>query len=374
MNNYVINTGFREISQEEEWSYVELARRSTGGDAYSIKIEENYSYVSCGYGGFRIFDIRNLSAPIQIAHIPQTANGYAHQFILHDNIAFIGNGYGGIWIINCANPEKPSIIAEYDHDYSWDIQLNGNLAYAGNGHIIPQASITITNISEITNPIHYSTISTDDDIVDIQRLDERLYAASSTEGLLVYDITNKTDPLYLGKYVDPMHPDIYLVSFEVVGDYAFAVYYKYGLKILNISDAINITLVTEITNKNTDYFSIHVKNEIAYISDINDGILLVNVSNIINPKEIIQYTYENCGTNDIYEKDKILFIADRNLGFLIFNTTQKIETTSTTLTTLSSSDFLSTTTTTAPLPNMWVLLLFGIYWMIIRRKLKRGCN
>ena len=274
INGYMTQATKMDASLVEAWGLTELARVNTGGDAYTVKVEGKYCFISCGYSGFRIFDISNLSAPFQVAHIPQSANGYAHQFILHKNIAFIGNGYGGIWIINCTNPEDPNVVTDYDHDYSWDVQLVEDIIYAGNGHIQPQESVTVTNISDISNPVHVKTILTDDDITDLQLVDERLYAASSTEGLLVYDITNKTDPEYLGKYQDPQNPDIYLVSFDIVNEYAYAVYYQYGFKILNITDPTNITLVTEVINENADYYSIHVRNQVAYLSNINNGIQL----------------------------------------------------------------------------------------------------
>jgi hypothetical protein len=143
------------------------------------------------------------------------------------------------------------------------------------------------------------------------------------------------------------------------------------MQILNVSDATNITLVTELTNESSDYFSIHVKNEIAYISDIENGIHLINVSNITNPKEIVLYTYENCGTNDIFEQGETLFIADRNIGFLIFSMTESMKTTTTTTTT-STSDVTTTTnrttTTTTPFSNIWVCILFGISGLFIKRK------
>jgi hypothetical protein len=367
VNGYTIYEIDGTVSQIDEWYFTELARMSTGGDAYTIKVDGDYCYISCGYRGFRIFDISNISAPSQVAHIPQPATGYAHQFILHENIAYIGNGYGGIWIINCTDPENPSILTEYEHDYSWDVQLVEDTMYAGNGHIDPQASVTVTNISDSTNPIHIQTILTEDDITDLQRVDERLYAASSTKGLLVYDITNVTNPVYLGKYVDSLHSDIYLVSFDIVGEYAYVVYYQYGLQVLNIGDPSNITLTTELVNENTDYFSIHVRDNIAYISDITNGILLINVSSVANLKEIVQFTYENCGTNDIYEQEKIFFIADRNIGLLIFNATRNLKTT---ITTTSRSVGTSTTiTATTPLSAIWVCFLLGMLGLLIKRRL-----
>ena len=368
MNGYVIYGIGIEKTQFEEKIFLELARVSTGGDAYTVKVEKQYCYISCGYGGFRIFDISNLSSPYQVAHIPQSANGYAHQFILHDNIVFIGNGYGGIWIINCTNPEDPSIITEYDHDYSWDIQLTQDIIYAGNGHIQPQESVTVTNISDITTPVHVNTILTDDDITDLSLVNQQLYAASSTKGLLIFDITNSTDPLYLGNYLDPQIPDIYLVSFDIVEKYAYAVYYQYGLKILNVSDPTNITVVAELINENNEYYSIHVINNVAYISDISNGIQLINVSSVANPQEIIQYTYENCGTNDIFKRDEILFVADRNIGLLIFNTTENIMAVTTTR---SSTVTTSTTAAKTSYLDIWFCILIVVSGLLVKRRKTR---
>ncbi|MHA2245295.1 MAG: LVIVD repeat-containing protein [Candidatus Hodarchaeales archaeon] len=308
--------------QSDQWKLKQLARKGTGGDAYTIKVEGDYCYVSCGYSGFRIFDISDLSNPTEVAYLPQLGSGYAHQFILErqdkNNIAYIGNGYGGIWIINCTDPENPSEIIEYSHDYSWDLQIVDDIIYAGNGHISAQESITITNISAVTNPNHIKTILTDDGITDLQRVENRLYAACSREGLLIFDISNKTDPKHLGTYVDTVDPDIYLITFEVVGNYAFACYYEYGIQILDISNPSQITKVSELTNSSSNCYSINVIDDLAYVSDITGGIQVINVSILTDPVEQYRYQYDSCGTNDIFKREDVLFVADRNLGFIIF--------------------------------------------------------
>ncbi len=314
-SGYGLTTG---IIQVDQWKLKELARVQTGGDAYMLKVEGEYCYVSCGYSGFRIFDISDLSNPTQVALLPQAGNGYAHQFILENNIAYIGNGYGGIWIINCTEPENPTVLTEFPHDYSWDIQLVDDVIYTGNGHISAQESITITNISDLTNPVHVATILTEDDIPDLQRVGNRLYAACAQKGFLVYDISNRTDLNLLDTYIDSANPNIHLITFEVVDNYAFACYYHYGIQILDISNLSQITKVSEIVNSSSNCYSIHIIEELAYISDISGGIQIINISTITNPVEQIRYLYDNCGTNDIFLRDDILFVADRNIGLLIF--------------------------------------------------------
>jgi len=283
-----------------------------------LKVEGEYCYVSCGYSGFRIFDISNLTNPTQVAFLPQRSNGYAHQFILENDIAYIGNGYGGIWIINCTDPENPFVITEFSHDYSWDIQRVDDIIYTGNGHISAQESITITNISDVSNPIHIKTILTEDDIPDLQQVGNRLYAACARKGLLIYDISNRTDLVHLGTYIDPENPNIHLITFEVFGNYTFACYYQYGIQILDISNPTQITKKSELPNSSSNCYSIHIIEDLAYISDISGGIQIINISNVTNPIEQWRYLYNNCGTNDIFRRDNILFVVDRNIGLLIF--------------------------------------------------------
>jgi hypothetical protein len=243
--------GISEIKSEtSDWEITELSRVSTGLDANSILVEDNYCYITCGYSGFKIFDVNDLSNPIRVANFPQLGDGYAHQFILKDGIAYIGNGNVGIWIINCTDPESPSVITNYNHDYSWDIQIKDDIVYSGNGHILAQESITVTNISDLTNLVHISTILTDDDITDLEIVENSLYAAGSQDGLYVYDITNKTDPKILGNFTDSENPDIYLVGFEIVGNFLYAGYYQYGLKIL---DEVTIAIMSS-TNSVSNSF------------------------------------------------------------------------------------------------------------------------
>ena len=95
INGYMTQATKIDASLVEAWGLTELARVNTGGDAYTVKVEGKYCFISCGYSGFRIFDISNLSAPFQVAHIPQSANGYAHQFILHKNRHLSGFKFRG---------------------------------------------------------------------------------------------------------------------------------------------------------------------------------------------------------------------------------------------------------------------------------------
>jgi hypothetical protein len=344
-----------------DWKITEISRVGTGGDAYSLLVEDDYCYLTCGYSGFKIFNVTNPSNPIQVANLPQLTGGYSHQFILKDKIAYIGNGDDGVWIINCTDPENPSVITNYRHDYSWDIQIKDGILLSGNGHINAQESITITNISDLFNPVHIDTVLTDDDITDLEIVDNKLFAAGSHKGLLVYDITNITNLLPLGNFIDQMNPDLYLVSLEIVEDIIYAGYYEYGLKILNASDTSNITQVAEFQNSSGNYYSLKEFNDYLYISDISNGFKILDINIRTDPVEVISHYYDNCGTNDIFRRENTLFVADRTLGLVIFN----ITTTTTTTTTNTTGD-LENSEGISGLEFWLVIGLLSLLW--IRRK------
>ncbi|MHA1947697.1 MAG: LVIVD repeat-containing protein [Candidatus Hodarchaeales archaeon] len=306
-------------SEPSDWKITEISRIGTGRDAYSLLVEDDYCYITCGYDGFKIFDVSDRFNPEIVADFPQLDDGYAHQFVLNEGIAYIGNGYGGIWIINCTDPENPSVITNYRHDYSWDIQIKDGILLSGNGHISAQESITITNISDLFNPVHIDTVLTDDDITDLEIVDNKLFAAGSHEGLLVYDITNMTNLIPLGNFTDQMNPDLYLVSLEVVEDIIYAGYYEYGLKILNASNVSNITQVAEFQNSSGNYYSLKEFNDYLYISDISNGFKILDIDIRTDPVEVVSHYYDNCGTNDIFRRENTLFVADRSHGLVIFN-------------------------------------------------------
>ena len=306
-------------SEPSDWKITEISRIGTGGDAYSLLVEDDYCYVTCGYYGFKIFDVSDRFNPKRVANFPQPNDGYAHQFILKEKIAYIGNGRGGIWIINCTDPENPSEITNYVHDYSWDIQIKDDVLYSANGYPQFQKSITVTNISDLSNPVHINTILTSDDTTDLELVENKLYAASSKVGLWIFDITNKTDPETLGRYSDPENPLINLINFEIVGDLVYAGYYQYGFKVLDVSNTTNITQVVKIQNSSGSYYSIKRFDDFLYVSDISNGFKILNISVRTNPVEILNHYYENCGTNDIYRRENTLYVADRNNGLMIFN-------------------------------------------------------
>ncbi len=61
-------------SQTSDWKITELSRVSTGEDAYSLLVEDDYCYVTCGYSGFKIFDVSDRSNPELVAYFPQVSD------------------------------------------------------------------------------------------------------------------------------------------------------------------------------------------------------------------------------------------------------------------------------------------------------------
>ena len=54
-----------------DWKITEISRIGTGGDAYSLLVQDDYCYVTCGYSGFKIFDDAfHIICPVCVSNRP----------------------------------------------------------------------------------------------------------------------------------------------------------------------------------------------------------------------------------------------------------------------------------------------------------------
>src|SRR5262249_47756846 len=108
-----------------------------------------------------------------------------------------------------------------------------------------------------------------------------LFAASETftiapgqfrTGLLTFDISNRTNPVYLSCATNSIGSGARVV---VSGQYAYLIDYLYGLRVFDISNPTNLIKVGSLTGLGTTY-GIQVSGPYAYVGS-NDGLRVVAI-------------------------------------------------------------------------------------------------
>lgn len=304
-----------------------ISETDTGGDAFDVWVDEtlDIAYVTCGFYGFRIFDISDLTKPVLLAHVPESVpliptghnSGYAHQLYVSDNIVYIGDGASGLTIIDANDPRNPIVLTHYVGGYTWDVSVKDDLAYIVNGYSnLGNPGLMILNISDPSNPIELSNSLTTGDTTDLEVVGNKAYVVKNTEGLKILDISNYSNPNTIGQYSGP--GGLYTIDVEVSGDLALVNFWQFGLKMIDISDPTDITILSEYTEVDDPTF-LSVNNGLAFLAAMKDGVVVINITDSDFP---IVGTYTGTGkAYGILSIDKYVFVADQDEGFKILEIT-----------------------------------------------------
>lgn len=206
---------------------------------------------------------------------------------IKENIAYVSDlTYRGLKVINVSNPSEPEIISQYRDNNSYEIPhifyIQGDILYLGDH----TDGLEIYNISD---PLHLQKIGdwwiegvTDDVIV----VDDIAYTVSWDEGLRIVNVSDFSNPSLIATYVNEnyTYPRVHLIK-----DYIYI--YEIGLtgskmKIINVSNPNTPTSVGEYM---CEALAIKVIDDIAYIAAGVQGFITLNISDPLNPIELGHY-------------------------------------------------------------------------------------
>ncbi|MFW9966134.1 MAG: LVIVD repeat-containing protein [Candidatus Thorarchaeota archaeon] len=289
------------------------------GDAYDVWVDtdNDIAYVTCGYSGVKIFDIRNPYNPVELASVPASASGYAHQFVMSGNLMLIGDGSGGLKIIDCTNSSNPDVLTQFTGDYAWAVEVEGETAFVANGFMGGGDRLTIVNITDPTTPALLGSQTTVGDSTDIEVVENLAFATTSYAGFTVFDVSNLTNPVQIGDYTGQSTSNAELGDLEIVGDLAYLSYWEQSFKVLNISDLSNIGVVAEFT-ESLSAFSVHIEidSSLAFLCDHEIGLVVLDISIPTQLTEIGRY-FDGGKPCRVQVVDNLVYMTDADNGFVI---------------------------------------------------------
>ena len=158
--------------------------------------------------------------------------------------AYVGAGSGGLHVVDLHDAQRPRRVVTLDHE-AYDVAASGNLAFISELY----GGLSLVDISDPTAPTVLSTVTGNWSVSDMQVAGDYLYVANyaypSTSALLIYDISDPTNPVQIGSFntgtESPRHV-------EVKGQWAYlGVGTLSGtLVILDISDPANPQSVSQL--------------------------------------------------------------------------------------------------------------------------------
>lgn len=309
---FVIGSGTQVFSQV---SLVNTGSTNDGGTAFSIVVSNNLVYLANGADGFRIYDVSDPTFPKCIGHTNDQGNLYG--FAVAGNYAYVSENTDGLHIYDISDPTNPVCIgvasdgssggipvAVHDHYAFLYLRSNGVGIYdvadpinpipLAHGLIGYNSFAFLSNCLYISNPNSGHTlygydvsnpasptnvyVSSGAYVWGLATSGHYLFAGTQefipvpgqfVSGLIAFDISNPTNPVYLGA-----SGGLGFAGGQVVvnGNYAYWANGNYGLQVFDVSNptGTNIIKVGEIRDGTAE--AVAVSGHYAYVVNQNSGI------------------------------------------------------------------------------------------------------
>lgn len=249
------------------------------GEPYYI-----FQYVS----DFEVYDISNVSNPKLIGYIPNfTDVGHWGEYLaVYDNFAFCFFSTS-FYVVDVSDPTNPSVIVDhFEVPEEIGLETPKFVKIDNYGYVKGIYGIAILDISDINNIRVISVLHLGVNIYDIYIDNDRLYAFCGSDGVFIYDISDRENPSLLTSYSGTLK---YALAGEAHGDLLFVADLS-GVYILDVADVNNINLLSyrETLDPAQD---VEVKDNILYVSCRLAGIQAYNISDPRNPSLISAFDY-----------------------------------------------------------------------------------
>ncbi len=319
-----------------------------------VDVDENgYAYLSDFDEGLYVVDVKNPSMPKEVAHVK--TDGNAKKVKVLDSKAYVADGLDGVKIFDISDPLNPKLVGIYQNGSNVvDLIIDQNTLYIAN----ESEGIEVLDVSDpknIKKISFYFLENFGDSIYSIKKYKDKLFVSNSISGLHVLDVSDITDIKEVVNYKSSSIfsaaycKDKILVasgeglevlkfdenlslskisSYQTGGsswgvvakdNYLYAIGWKDGLKIIDISD---VTAPKVVGNYKSDFATdIFLSKGYAYITNDYAGLDIVDVKDVKNPKKI-----SNVKTNgawSVVKKDDIVYVYDLYEGLIVIDVSSK---------------------------------------------------
>jgi hypothetical protein len=276
-----------------------LSSDSIRGTMISIAVLNNFVYLVDVSKGIVIVDSSDPGNPQQVGFfedksIPSLGSAFTQAINSCQGDLCLAVANHGFVILDLTDPINPTIKASITQFWPSGILSRGQFAFL----VDDLEGVRIFDISNPSQPQQVGLMPTAVGGFEftVQELTERgisiaddfLYIPDQAFGLTTVDLRNPTQPVRVGQYMTPV-PD-WMMSINVVGNYAYAVSRYAGLRVLDVTDTENIAetyydderkfLTSQVP------LAVDVIGNYAFIADGNYPLHTYDISNPSQPVEV----------------------------------------------------------------------------------------
>jgi hypothetical protein len=301
---------------------------NTPGRATKVFVMGNYAYVADSREGLQVIDVSNPYSP--------TLAGYynrewwnAEAVYVKGKYAYVTSEFEGLDIIDISNPSSPTPVGSYDIYENWNyegiqnvvgVAVSNNYAYItlerilswGDKYPVYTGEMHIIDISVPSSPQFAGMYGNLNIPMAIQVKGNFAYIGDGSEGLVVLDITNPSNPSLVGN-----HDSRGIRDLAIDGNYAYLARYNDGLRVIDISTPASPTTKGDFdTPGNAE--GVYVSGNYAYCADQNKGLQVINISNPSAPAAVGNYDTSG-NLLGIYVRGNYAYAADFSSGLQILD-------------------------------------------------------
>ena len=281
------------------------------GLCYSSTLDGNTAYVAYRYH-VRAIDITTPSAMTELGSISVSDTGMVKKVVYKDNIVFAGTRFGGLRPIDFSDPANPTYLTAVIDDRTNDVAIAGDYVYAATAN----NGIGIVNVATANSPtlVGYASGSTDNG-----RYGEGVAAhgnvmVQSTWGaLFFYDISSPETPT--------LQDTVALTtgtSWLTLDDNYAYVHDFDSLKIFDISTLSAVTQVGGVNTGGSWDGDAYREGDFVYVNVETNGIKVYDVTDITNPTLVASIDPLN-NARGIVARDGYVYVSEKAGGFSVYS-------------------------------------------------------
>jgi hypothetical protein len=263
-----------------------------------IAIDGDLLYLADADGGLKIIDISIPMIPAQLSHHDTYENAQGVTFT--DDHVLVADNWHGLRLIDASDPYFPEEIGFLEYvNYTHSISVAGEYAFVVRNNL--RSGLYTVDISDPTDMrvVNFFLLEHYAQALTLVGSTGYLVTGGNYHGLRILDLSDPISPVELGSYGD-FYTNYYSVT--VVGDYAYLTSDDYGIQILDVSQPSNPTLLGSIDTSGLS-FDCFVRDNIGYIADGIEGLQIIDVSDPTYPTELGRIP-----TNDL--ADEVAVVGD----------------------------------------------------------------
>jgi hypothetical protein len=254
-------------------------------DAQYVAAMGGYAYVAAGFQGLRVIEVADPTHPHE-AGAYDTGSGYANGVAVSGTYAYLAILMGGpvdLYVLDISDPTDPQQVAAFDLGWPTDWGPFRQMVLAEDIlYVADEAGVGLIDVHEPAAPLALGHLTLDPErlmaTTGLAVSGTLAYVAHASYGLKIVDVSDPLNPTLLSAYMPPGG----CTAGAVAGSFLYTVNGTVGLHIVDVHNPAQPAGMGTI---DTPGFSnnVVVAGDLAFVSDGGSGVQVVDVSDPASP-------------------------------------------------------------------------------------------